>query len=144
MTLPPRALPLLETVTVGFPFSVFKVLFGLWCAHAFAVPGAVLLLLGVLDAGFNLVNLASLAVAGRRAVAVCSVSWALQRLRPGGRTEALGTALDTLLAFSLVAAAVGAGLLPHFDPQALSVWNVAVVINVLGAGLSRLASALEA
>ncbi|MFO0660157.1 MAG: hypothetical protein U0165_10045 [Polyangiaceae bacterium] len=145
MNVSARAMSVLETVTVGLPFSAFKALFGLWCASVAGlnVLGVTLGLIALVDLGFNLVNLVSLAISGKRAVAICFVSWVLGRLRPTQKSDNLGAAIDTVFAFSLVAIAVGAGFLRTFAPLALSAWNFAVVVNVLGAGLSRLASELS-
>ena len=57
--------------------------------------------------------------------------------------EELALAVDTMLAFSLVAAMILIGALPALPPLALAVWNVAVVFNVLGAGGLRLARAIS-
>ena len=146
-----RGLALLEILTVGLPFCAFKVLFGGFLVRiggALAIGvGTVLAVLGAIDAVLNTINLASWLARRRRAAPICSLSWLVHRARPGApetRADALGTALDVLLAFALVAAAVGGGLLPRFDPTALSIWNVAVVVNVLGAGVLRVAAALRA
>ena len=130
-----RGTLLVETLSVGVPFVAFKAVFGVWCLGAGLAPvGGALLGLAALDLGLNLVNAGTLLARGRRVLPVCGLAWAAG--------ERLGTALDTALAFGLVALAIGFGLLPSLEPRALHAWNWAVVVNVLGAGLSRLGSAL--
>ena len=48
-----------------------------------------------------------------------------------------GLAIDVFASFSLVAAAIGVGLLPRIGPTGTAVWNAAVVLNVLGADIGR-------
>lgn len=47
------------------------------------------------------------------------------------------------LSFALVAIVVGLGLLAHLPRWALILWNMSVVLNVLGAGIGRLVTALR-
>lgn len=130
-----RGTLLVETLSVGLPFVAFKAVFGLWCLGSGLKPvGGALLGLATIDLALNLANAGTLLVRGQRSLPVCGLAWAAG--------EKLGTALDTALAFGLVAAAVGFGLLPALEPAAMQTWNWAVVVNVLGAGLSRLGSAL--
>jgi hypothetical protein len=133
-------LPCAEILTVGLPFCVFKGLTGL-IACGMSPAGYVLVALGLVDLGLNLVNLGYLLVARRRAGALCVLEFAFRgRQRTGGN---LGLAVDMFFSFALVAIVVGAGLLPRLPAFALSLWNIAVVFNVLGAGAGRLVSALR-
>ena len=127
-----------EIVSVGLPFCVFKALTGVIALHASLRPAAyALLALAAIDTVLNLVNLAGLLVVGRRVVGTCFTAVAL------GRGNDVGIALDVFLSFSLVALVVGAGLLAHLPAPALPVWNTAVVLNVLGAGIGRLLEAVR-
>lgn len=125
-----------EILTVGLPFCVFKLLTGV---ITLASPvGYALLALGFIDLALNLVNLVSLVVVRRRVSAVCLTELVL------GRYDAnLGLALDVFLSFALVALVVGFGWIVRLPPWALPVWNLAVVLNVLGAGAGRLYSAVR-
>jgi hypothetical protein len=143
------AAELLEVLTVGFPFCVFKAGVGAWCMQR-GLPwaGVPLLLLAGVDALLNGTNLLALAATRRRAVPACLLSALTQRLGlfhglPHARRADLGNALDMLLAFTLVAGMVGFGLLAELGPRLLAAWNGAVVLNVLGAGLGRLGGSLE-
>jgi hypothetical protein len=135
---------LVEILTVGLPFSAFKIACGvpLLGAGRYAALGWLLVGWGLLDGLMNGVNAASVVALGRRALPVCSLQALTQAVRASARGANLGTALDVMLSFVLVAVMIGAGGLSHLSPAWLSAWNLAVVLNVLGAGALRLAEAL--
>ena len=134
-----------EIITVGLPFCAFKVLTGMALLDVGAVgrAGFVLVVLGAVDLGFNLVNLGGLVVGRRRVAAVCLLAHVQRRFSRSTPPSDLGIALDVFLSFALVALVVGGGMIPHIPPALLPVWNVAVVLNVLGAGTSRLYASLQ-
>ena len=140
-----RSLMLVEIVTVGLPFCVFKLACGVPLLGATRVAwlGWVLIGWGLADALLNAVNALSVGASGRRVLPVCLLQAATQAVRPTVRGANVGTALDMMLSFVLVAAMIGASELGHLTPAWLSAWNVAVVLNVLGAGTLRLAEALR-
>jgi len=130
-----------EIVTVGIPFCAFKLLTG---AIALGSPAAglgyVLVGLGAIDLVLNTINLVTLLTMRRRVSAVCLTEVVLA----GGRGDAsLGLAIDVFVSFGLVAVVVGASLLSRLSPWQLMVWNIAVVLNVLGAGIARLLGAVR-
>lgn len=140
---------LLEVVTTGLPFCVFKGVVGLLALREgeVALAGA-LLALAVADSVLNLLNLLALLLRGERRVGICILTTALIALRvPAERSVAfrsgLGAALDVLLSFVLVAAMVASGRIASLPPLEQALWNVAVVLNVLGAGLARVRQALR-
>jgi hypothetical protein len=142
---PRRAGELFEVATVGLPFCVFKGAVGeLLVARGWWVAGLTLLALAAVDAALNLVNLGWLALRGSRAVSECLLAWVARRGRAphDARSAELGSALDVLLSFCLVAGMVALGGISGLPAPLLAAWNTAVVANVLGAGLSRLAAAL--
>jgi hypothetical protein len=144
---PPVALDAMEVVTTGLPFCTFKAITGLHLLQlGAAVPGVGLLALAAVDTAMNLANLASLAVVGRRGVAACALGAVARRVsraaEPAHR-EDLGNAADVALSFALVAGVVGLGQIPALPAFHLQVWNGAVVLNVLGAGLGRLHGAWQ-
>ena len=132
-----------EVITVGLPFGAFKLVVGGHLVLAGSgAPGWTLLAVGAVDTALNLVNLTSVLGTGHRWVPTCLAHAALGAThRP--HMEELALAVDTMLAFSLVAAMILIGALPALPPLALAVWNVAVVFNVLGAGGLRLARAIS-
>lgn len=142
-----RAVGSAEIITVGIPFCVFKLLTGLVLTQgsmhaAVMVLGYALLALGTADAVVNLVNLGSLFVRGRRLWGVCLTEIVLRRRDGSTKPDDVGVAVDVFISFVLVALAIGGGLLARMPRWALSIWNVAVVFNVLGAGIGRLLSAI--
>jgi hypothetical protein len=139
-----KRMDLLEVLTVGLPFCGFKVLAGL----SFAGPaGAFLVALGVLDGLINGANLAGLLAKDRRPLAACSLAFAARALRapsgPPRKWHDLGSSLDVLLSFALVALMIGGGRLGSMPPVRLSAWNACVILNVLGAGLGRIGDSLR-
>lgn len=145
-----KRLDLLEVLTVGLPFCVFKILGGLSLA-AEASPlrlvGFGLLVLGLLDAAVNGVNLAGLAVNGRRPLPACTLAFATRAFRGPSSTMPkwldLGNSLDVLLSMVLVAAMIGSGRLRLLPPDRLAAWNVCVILNVLAAGLGRFGASVR-
>lgn len=134
-----------EIITVGLPFCAFKVLTGMALLEVGAVGrvGIVLVALGAIDLAYNLLNLGALVVGRRRLVAVCLLAHVQRRFSRSTPPSDLGIAVDVFLSFALVALVVGGGLIPRIRADLLPVWNVAVVLNVLGAGMSRLLGSLQ-
>jgi hypothetical protein len=133
-----RILVLVEALSVGIPFGAFKVICGV---HLGGVAGWGLVALGVVDLLLNAVNAVTVAVAGRRVGPVCLFHAIVGAIAPAFAD--VGTALDALQSFTLVAVMIDAHQLVLLPPAALDLWNAAVVLNVLGAGVLRLAQALE-
>jgi hypothetical protein len=135
-----RVLLLIEAFTVGLPFAAFKIVFGADLVHRGNVVGWILVGLGVVDSLLNTANLIALLIRGTRAVPVCLLHAAF-----GSSTRATEIALssDVLLAFSLVAWRVGFASTALPSPSWQLMWNMAVVLNVLGAGTMRLARAVK-
>ncbi len=137
------ALAVIEAATVGLPFCAFKILTGIWLTAVpwFGPLGIALIALGGIDALLNIVNVAALLLARRRVLPVCVLHFAAARIRPSFADVGLG--LDTLLSFSLVATMVGLGTIGALTTAQASLWSLAVVLNVLGAGVLRLAHGLR-
>jgi hypothetical protein len=133
--------PAAEILTVGVPFCVFKLVTGLIAlrSDSLAPLGYGLLALGSVDLLLNVVNLVALLVTQKRIGAVCLSDVLLRRF---GDSE-LGLAVDVFISFGLVAIVIGFGLLLRVPTWALPIWNIAVVLNVLGAGAGRLFVALR-
>lgn len=133
-----------EVLTVGLPFCVFKGLTGLvMVAHHQAVwAGAALLALAAIDIVFNVVNLLSLLAAHRRWTPTCLAQalWSLGH----PRGHEIGLAIDVFVSFGLVAAMIATGALRLLPSWGATAWNVAVICNVLGAGVGRLFAAIKA
>jgi hypothetical protein len=137
-----RLLELVEIVTIGLPFCAFKLIVGLHLVATLTPAGWLLVALGLLDVGFNLVNLLTVAAQGRRRLPVCATQAAMLLTGDTARARDVGSALDTLLSFTLVATMIAASRLALLAPSELASWNLAVILNVLGAGVLRLFNAL--
>lgn len=140
-----RGLVALEALTVGLPFCAFKTIAGaaLWAGGPAArVLGATLLGLAALDGLINGLNVVAVLARGRRWLPVCTLQALAIRMRPSHRSAELGTALDLMLSFGLVAAMLGLGGLAHLPATHLQIWNLSVILNVLGAGALRFAHAV--
>lgn len=148
-TAPSPLSEILEVVSVGLPFCAFKWLVGLlhWEGGQ-PILGAALLALACSDTLFNLANLVGLLIGRGRVVSTCTLSALTLRMNlfpdsPSEYLKELGSAVDMLLSFVLVAGMVWMGRIGTLPPDRLLLWNVAVVLNVLGAGLARLSSSVQ-
>lgn len=141
-------------LTVGLPFSAFKVVTGLYILNfynygAFDIVLAIFLLsLGIIDLVFNLGNLLSISIKGKRSFPICLFTLISEKIlrhfekSPEDYLE-FGAALDTLIAFSLVALMILDGALGKMDNWQIVTWNWSVILNVLGAGFGRFWQAWE-
>jgi hypothetical protein len=125
----------LEVLTIGIPFCVFKILTGLFYGQQWLVA------LGVLDAAINLVNMIGIIFFKRRLLSACLLSLIVSSFKR--HWEDLGNSLDVALAFCLVALMIAYGNLGKLPQNHLTYWNISVVFNVLGAGLSRITSSIK-
>lgn len=128
---------IIEIITIGLPFCAFKILSGFYFQF---IP---LVVLGFIDLLINVVNLCSLMFLKRRVLDTCFLAFIVRLIKkPIGEVkskwEDLGNALDVLLSFFLVAYVIGGGYIGQLPQNHLIIWNISVVLNVMGAGLSRL------
>lgn len=143
-------MPLLEVVTVGLPFCVFKLLTGLWLLDggpAVRSLGFALLALGALDLAINTVNLVSLALLRRRVLEPCVFAMLAAALKPrqdpAWTWQDLGNSCDVLLAMSIVAYMIAVQAQAGFPEARRHLWNACVILDVMGAGLTRFGGSLR-
>ncbi|BDU71344.1 hypothetical protein [Mesoterricola silvestris] len=130
----PTLLALLEILTVGLPFCIFKLLSGLLLGRW----GYPLLVLGALDLCLNLGNVLALLVERRRTFPICTANLLAFLLgRRDRHWSEMAAAVDVALSFLLVAVVVGGNFLRLLPGFGIAGWSTAVVLNVLGAGLSQ-------
>jgi hypothetical protein len=134
-----------EILTIGLPFCVFKAVTGL---HLGGWAGGALLALAVLDTITNAGNLIGFVLKKKRWFPVCTLTALTgfilrSRTLKNERRVDLGNAIDMLLALVLVAGMVGFGRIGQLPASHIFFWNLAVVLNVLGAGLSRLNESVQ-
>ena len=127
----------LEIITIGLPFCAFKIVTGLFLNQPWLTT------LGVIDLGINLTNSVSLLFLKRRVFDACLLSFLTRLLmKPTNsakpKWQDLGNSIDVLLSFSLVAYMIGGGFIKDLPMDYLFIWNISVILNVFGAGFSRL------
>lgn len=141
---------LLEVITVGLPFCVFKLVTGKLLFFDVNLPilGAILLVLGFLDLIINLANLGFLLIKRRRGAGICTMTFLVRLFEgraghPSARLTEVAAALDVILSFILVVVMINAGLLAGLPRTEVVMWNIAVSFNVLGAGYAQLSRAIR-
>lgn len=132
----------LEIITIGLPFCAFKILTGLYFRQYLLVA------LGSLDLLINLVNLITIIFLKRRIFDACFLSFLVRFIkRPSldmkSRWQDLGNSIDVLLSFSLVAYVIGGGFISMLPSDHLFIWNLSVILNVFGAGSSRITTSIK-
>jgi hypothetical protein len=132
----------LEIITIGLPFCAFKMICGLYLSFP------LLTILGGIDILINLTNFITLLFLKRTFLDACFLSFIVRTFkRPAldqkSTWQDLGNSLDVLLSFSLVAYIIGSGDIKKFSPSLSQVWNISVILNVLGAGSSRMANSIK-
>ena len=123
----------------GIPFAIYKFGFGWYIYHhEYENLGIVAMIWGVVDFSLNLLSLFF-----PRWIKHCLLSNVGSRFDAGASDrddrhwESVFLGLDTLAAFAIVSGMIWFGALP-LSPKGMEVtWNVAVVANLLGAGLQQ-------
>lgn len=133
---------LFEIITVGLPFCAFKIIAGIGLSQIWLTAW------GAIDLTMNAVNLIWVIVRRERLVDVCLLALILRVIRKPLRDEQsgwqnLGKSADVLFSFLLVALMLGGGFLGTLAPAQLKLWNMSVILNVLGAGSSRLSASIS-
>lgn len=133
---------ILEVLTIGFPFCVFKIVAGLFLGHIWLV------ILGAIDVLINFTNLFSLLIFKRRFLDPCFFGVLVHLLKRPKKERIkkwmdLGNSLDVVVSFGLVALMIAGGYLKELPSEHLHWWNLSVILNVFGAGSSRLGSSIK-
>jgi hypothetical protein len=120
----------------GIPFGVFKIGGGLAAAvDVHPVVGGAFVVWGILDVALNLA-----AIVWPGALSYCALSnlgRVLDRRRgPRGREQLL-LACDTLAAFAIVSSMIWTGRIAALPRPMVTVWEVAVIANILAVGVER-------
>jgi len=123
-------------LATGLPFAVFKLGGGLAARDDVApIVGYAIMGWGLLDLVLNLGW-----VLAPAHISPCAASWLGRHLdRAAARGfETLGLAVDTLLAFAIVATMIWFERTATLPSPLPLVWRVAVIASVLGAGIERI------
>lgn len=132
----------LEIITIGLPFCAFKIVTGLFFAQYWLVA------LGAVDLLINSINLISMLFLKRRVIDACFLSFLVRLIKKPAKGmkskwQDLGNSMDVLLSFTLVAYVIAGGYIPMLHPEHLHIWNISVILNVFGAGSSRLTTSIQ-
>ena len=132
---------LIEIITIGLPFCAFKILSGLlWGQHWLTA-------LGLIDLVINVLNLGFLIITRKRLMDACLLSLIVRKFkRPSPQRKSMwqdfGNSLDVFLSFTIVAIMIGGQFLKLLPANHMNLWNLAVILNVFGAGYGRLRNSL--
>lgn len=133
---------ILEIITIGLPFCAFKVFTGIFLQQHWLAA------LGAIDLAINVTNLIALLILKKRIIDSCLFSIVVRKItKPSAdkkdKYKDLGNAFDVFLSFVLVAYMIGSGRISELPPVHLQLWNLSVVLNVLGAGFGRVNQSLK-
>lgn len=133
---------LFDVITIGLPFCVFKITAGLFFGQYWLIA------LGLIDLFINAANLFSLLLKKRRIFDSCLLAWVgyqfVKKAQENKHNwQELGESIDVLLSFIIVAFVIGLGHITNFNASSVWWWNLAVVLNVLGAGSARLIASIK-
>jgi hypothetical protein len=110
--------------------------------------GYLLISLGIIDFGFNLYRLIKLFILGHARSPVCFLAFMFKTFHPKHTKNIefwrdVGGAVDIMLSFLLVSIMVGGNLFPYVTYIEILAWNYSTVVNVMGAGTSRMISSIQ-
>ncbi|NLH22306.1 MAG: hypothetical protein GX463_09100 [Methanothrix sp.] len=127
--------PSFQALTIGLPFSAFKMLFGLLCWRAggaqastilFAFGGLVMAW-ALIDLFMNLARIAFHLAGWASPIEYCIVA---QAGRLMGRPK-LFLAIDTLASFSIISIVLWSGWISHLSPLEARIWIAATILNLI-------------
>lgn len=138
---------ILAVFTIGFPFVGYKILAGVVIHRLYGNPAADIIALlfvvwGLIDLMLNAICLHAVCCRGHTHYPFCLLSVMARRHSVLSKWEDSGDALDVMLSFCIVAWIVGQGLFGFMDGTQVKIWNICTVVNVLGAGISRLGATI--
>ncbi len=142
-----NALDQIAVITIGFPFAAFKWLLGHTFLKMMSSPinyliGGILIGWSIIDFLINGANLLLLLFENRYPTNVCLLTniFASKHVHVKNSVawKEFGTALDVMLSFALVAIMVGGNLFHYLAGWEMHLWSASVVVNVLGAGITRI------
>lgn len=139
---------ILSILTIGFPFVGYKILAGSVISRLFegallANMAAVLFIVwGLIDLFLNTICLHAVCYRGKLHCSVCLLSIISKKHSAMSKYRDFGEALDIMLSFMIVSFVVWQNLFTLMDKAQVKLWNICTVVNVLGAGIARLGTAI--
>ncbi|MBN1323752.1 MAG: hypothetical protein JW986_07125 [Methanotrichaceae archaeon] len=140
----PLQAPAFQALTIGIPFSLFKLLFGVLCIRMGAdsvlvVFGALVIIWASADLAMNVLR-AAFDLAGRMSpVEFCTIA---QVGRLIGRPRVF-LAIDTLVSFSIICAVLWSGWIANLRPNESILWYAATTLNLISISLVALSAELH-
>tara|TARA_Y100000768_G_C23980901_1_gene685713 strand:- start:814 stop:1248 length:435 start_codon:yes stop_codon:yes gene_type:complete len=133
---------LYDILTIGIPFGLFKLLSGIYYNLNF------LIWWGLLDIAINLLNFILISIKKKKVLPTCSLAMLGFFLGKNFKiktelTEDTGESLDVLFSFLIIAIVIGSGAIASFSPHMLLLWNISVILNIMGAGSIRLFNSIK-
>lgn len=134
--------PFFLSLTIGVPFCLYKILFGVLCIRAaritgnagFIVAGSLLIAWAGTDMLMNLVR-AGLDIIGEGSrIEFCILAQAGRYLG----IPAVLLAMDTLITFSIICTTLWSGWIGHLTASESAIWNFATTLNLISLSLVSL------
>jgi len=127
--------PAFQALTIGLPFSAFKMLFGLLCwrvglAHASSplfILGVMIMAWAAIDLFMNLARVFFQLVGRASPIEYCIIAQAGRLI---GRPK-LFLAIDTLASFSIICIVLWSGWISSLSPLEARIWIAATTLNLI-------------
>ena len=122
-------------LTIGFPFSTFKFLFGVlaW-RNGFPVPGIALMVWGAGDLAMNVSRIVQSLLHGKPATEFCLLAQLGKWL---GLAPTL-LAVDTFFSFSIICVVLWSGWIARLTLPESAAWLSATTVNLLSVALTQI------
>lgn len=136
------ATPAFQAATIGLPFCVYKLLFGILAGRAASDSGSQGLFIfslsviawSLLDLLMNLARI-GFDLAGRASpIEYCIIAQAGRRFR----RPRLFLTFDTLLSFSIICIVLWSGWVSHLSPSESRLWNAATTLNLIAISVANI------
>jgi hypothetical protein len=131
-------------ITIGFPFVAYKAILGdILLTFNYNIFAYMSISLGIIDFLFNLYRLILILLNKKADYPVCFLAFLFYKLAPKNTHNIefwkdLGAAIDVFLSFAIVSFMVGANMFSYLSSSYNILWSISTVINVMGAGFSRI------
>lgn len=128
-----------DAFLTGIPFGIYKAGAGsILFPMGYPIPGALLMAWGALDIVMNMLDL----ILPDR-FACCSLAWLGQRMSPTAIWRERALALDMMISFTIISSMIWFHGIPLLKPPFSSVWDIAVVSNVMSSGAIRVYDSVQ-
>jgi len=136
--------PAFQALTIGIPFCVFKLLFGIQCIRMGTDSklvgfGALVIIWASADLSMNVLRAAFDLLGKTSPVEFCTIA---QAGRIIGRPKVF-LAVDTLVSFSIICAVLWSGWIGHLSPGESRIWNAATTLNLISISIVALSTELQ-